>query len=155
MGQRRVFLISKKNRHNLLWGGELSGWFNKKESTCNARDMGSIPGLRRSLGEGHSNPLQCSCLGNPVNRGACWATVHGVAESRTSDRAWMHALWGGDQQPRPTFLLSELIYVFIADTLWLTELSDSKVKNNKMICGSGNRDFKLRLRVTCKKMKML
>ena len=57
----------------------------------------------------------------------------------------MHALWGGNQQPRPVFLLSELIYMLIADPLWLTELSDSKVKNNKMICGNGDRDLKLRL----------
>ena len=45
------------------------------------RDMGSIPGLGRSLGEGHGNPLQYSCLDNPMNRGAWWATVHGVTKS--------------------------------------------------------------------------
>ena len=39
-------------------------------------DVGSIPGLRRSPGEGHGNPLQCSCLENPMDRGAWWATVH-------------------------------------------------------------------------------
>ena len=47
------------------------------------RDPGSIPGLGRSLGEGHDNPLQYSCLENPVNRGAWWATVHRVAQSQT------------------------------------------------------------------------
>jgi len=45
------------------------------------RDAGSIPGLGRSPGGGHGNPLQYSCLENPTERGACWATVHGVAYS--------------------------------------------------------------------------
>ena len=45
------------------------------------RDAGSIPGLGRSPGEGHGNPLQYSCLKNPMDRGAWWATVHGVEES--------------------------------------------------------------------------
>ena len=44
---------------------------------------GSIPGLGRSPGGGHGNPLQDSCLENPMDRGAWWATVHGVAKSRT------------------------------------------------------------------------
>ena len=46
-------------------------------------DAGSIPGLGRSPGGGHGNPLQCSCLENPMDRGAWWATVHGVTKSRT------------------------------------------------------------------------
>ena len=50
-----------------------------KESACNARDPGSIPGLGRSPGEGNGNPLQYSSLENPMDRGASWATVHGVA----------------------------------------------------------------------------
>ena len=48
-----------------------------KESACNAGDLGSIPGSLRSSGGGHGNPLQCSCLENPMDRGAWWATVHG------------------------------------------------------------------------------
>ena len=51
-----------------------------KESACNAGDTGSIPGLGRSPGEGNGNPLQYSYLENPMDRGAWWATVHGVAE---------------------------------------------------------------------------
>ena len=47
------------------------------------RDMGSIPGSGRSPGGGHGDPLQYSCLENPVDRGAWWATVHGVAKSQT------------------------------------------------------------------------
>ena len=47
------------------------------------RDVGSIAGSGRSPGGGHSNPLQYSCLENPMDKGACQATVHGVAKSRT------------------------------------------------------------------------
>ena len=52
-----------------------------KESTCNLGDPGSIPGLGRPPGGGHGNPLQCSCLENPMDRGAWRATVPGVTES--------------------------------------------------------------------------
>ena len=48
-------------------------------------DVGSIPGLGRSPGEGNGNPPQCSCLENPVDRGSWRAAVRGVAESDTSD----------------------------------------------------------------------
>jgi len=54
-----------------------------KESTCNARDLGLILGSGRSAGGGNGNPLQYSCLENPMDRGAWWATVHGVAKSWT------------------------------------------------------------------------
>ena len=57
-----------------------------KNPTANAgdaRDSGSIPGSGRSSGEGNGNPLQFSCLENPMDRGAWWATVHGVAKSWT------------------------------------------------------------------------
>ena len=47
------------------------------------RDMSSIPGLGRSLGGEHGNPLQYSCLENPMDSGAWWATVHRVAKSQT------------------------------------------------------------------------
>ena len=47
------------------------------------RDVGSIPGSGRSPGGGHGSPLQYSCLENPMDRGASWATVHRVAKSRT------------------------------------------------------------------------
>jgi len=59
------------------------GSSNGKESTYGAGDMGSIPGSGRSPGEGNGNPLQYSCLENPMDREAWQATVHGVAKSQT------------------------------------------------------------------------
>ena len=56
---------------------------NPPASAGDAGDLGSIPGSGRSPGEGNGNPLQYSCLGNPMDRGAWGATVHGVAKSRT------------------------------------------------------------------------
>ena len=54
-----------------------------KTLPANAGDMSSIPGLGRSPGEGHGNPLQYSCLENPMDRGAWWAIVPRVAQSQT------------------------------------------------------------------------
>ena len=60
----------------------LSGLICKPNSLKSLYDVGLIPGLWRSSGGGNGNPLQHSCLGNPMDRGAWWATVHGVAKSR-------------------------------------------------------------------------
>ena len=73
----------------------LPQWLSGKESTCNAGaagDMGLIPGWGRSPGGGHGNLPQDSCLQNPMDRGAFWAVVHGVAKSWTqlSNLAHMH-----------------------------------------------------------------
>ena len=51
-----------------------------KESPASAGDAGSIPGSGRSPGEGNGNPLQYYCLGDPLERGAWWVIVHGVAK---------------------------------------------------------------------------
>ena len=64
----------------------LPKWLIDKESTCNAGDMGSIPGSGRSPGERNGDPLWCSCLGNPLDRRAWRAIVHGVA--RESGITW-------------------------------------------------------------------
>ena len=64
-----------------LWG--LPWWLSGKESACNGEDLASVPGLGGYPGEGNGNPLQYSCLENPMDRGAWWITVHGVAKSQT------------------------------------------------------------------------
>ena len=56
-----------------------------KNPPANAGDSGSIPGSGRYPGEGNGNPLQYSCLRNPMDRGAWQATIHGVTESDTTD----------------------------------------------------------------------
>ena len=83
---------SPKSSHPLPGGSE------DKASACNAGDLGSIPGLGRSPGEGIGNPLQYSCLENPMDRGAWWATVHGVAKSRT----WLSNFTHITHTPSPT-----------------------------------------------------
>ena len=55
-------------------------WLKKKNPPANAGDASLIPGLGRCPGEGNGNPLQYSCLGNPIDRGAWWATFHGIAK---------------------------------------------------------------------------
>ena len=73
-----------------LLGRDFPGGSEVKASACNAGDLGSIPGSGRSPGEGNGNPLQYSCLENPMDGGAWGAIVHGVAESQTglSDFTW-------------------------------------------------------------------
>ena len=65
--------------HIALFSGGLKG----KSSACNAGDLSSIPGSGRSPGEGNGNPIQYSCLENPMDRGASQTTVHGVTKSQT------------------------------------------------------------------------
>ena len=70
---------SSFNANHLVFHGGSDG----KESACKVGDLGSIPGLTRSPGEGVSFPLQYSGLVNFMGRGAWWAMVHGVAKSQT------------------------------------------------------------------------
>ena len=71
--------LTIKRMHNLGFPGGADD----KESADNEGDLVSIPESGRAPGEGTGNPLQCSCLENPVDRGAWRATVHGVAKSQT------------------------------------------------------------------------
>ena len=63
-----------------------------KASACNVGDLGSIPGSGGSPGEGNGNVLWCSCLENPMDGGAWWATINGVSKSQTrlSDFTSLH-----------------------------------------------------------------
>ena len=70
-------------------------------------DVGSIPGLGRSPRGGNDNPLQYSCLGNPIDRGALWAKVHGVAKSWT--RLRMHTQYFIDISVLPLVLASSCV----------------------------------------------
>ena len=72
-------MLFDKKKKKTPWG--FTGDSDGKESACSAGDLGLIPGSGRSLGEGNGYPLQCSCLENSMNREACRATVHRVAES--------------------------------------------------------------------------
>ena len=62
---------------------DFPGGSDSKASVYNTGDPGSIPGLGRSPGEGNGNPLQYSCLENPMDRGAWWATIRGVSKGWT------------------------------------------------------------------------
>ena len=73
--------IEKTQGHKRAWLGQrgFPGGSVGKESACSAGDSGLIPGLGRSSGERNGNPLQYSCLGNPMDRGSWRVTVHGVS----------------------------------------------------------------------------
>ena len=77
----RCHSIFYHNYYLLCFG--FPGGSDGKESICNVGDLGLIPGSGRSPGEGNGNPLQYSCLENPMDGGAWQATVHGVAKSQT------------------------------------------------------------------------
>ena len=66
-----------------------------KESACNAGDLGSILGSGRSPGEQNGNTLQYSCLENPMDRGAWWATVHGSQRVRHDLMTRQHSIYVG------------------------------------------------------------
>ena len=89
---RRISLLHKdlvgRGESSIFYGTEMSvGWGFPggsvvKNPSANAGDMGSIPELGRSPEEGNGNPLQYSCLENSMDRGARWATAHGVGKSQ-------------------------------------------------------------------------
>ena len=87
-----IFLIIFKNLRCLNLG--LPRWLSGKESACsagNAGDVGLIPGSGKSPGGGTGNPLQYSCLENPLDREVWWATVHRTSQRRTRLSSWAYA----------------------------------------------------------------
>ena len=83
-----AFLCCVINYHLMIGG--LPSDSDGKESTCNAGNVGSIPGLGRPMEKEMANPLQYSCLENSMDRAAWWATVHGVAKSQSNST---HTWW--------------------------------------------------------------
>ena len=80
----------------MLWTGVHGS--DSKESACSAGDLNSVPGSGRSPGGGHGNPLQYSCLGNPMDRGVSWALVHGITkESDMTERLTHTGRTGGEK----------------------------------------------------------
>ena len=77
------YFICLFDSHLLNSASGFPGSSDDKESACNAGDMGSVSGLGGCPGEGNSYPRQYSYLGNPTDRGAWWAAVHGVTMSQT------------------------------------------------------------------------
>ena len=84
MAKQKTILKSKKGFVHIFSNfSSFPGGSEAKASAWNAGDPGSIPGSGRSPAEGNGNPLQYSCLENPMEGGAWWATVRGVIKSRT------------------------------------------------------------------------
>ena len=81
----------------------LPRWLRGKEPPCR-EDLGSIPGLGRSPGEGNGNPLLYSHLENPTDRGVWWATVRGLLESDTTEHTHIHTFMVHSMLFRPPYL---------------------------------------------------
>ena len=89
-------------------------------SACNVEDLSSISGSGRSPREGNGNPLQCSCLENPMDEGAWWATVHGVEELGTTEQLHFTGIFVTKNEPTPyTVIHPKFIHSFPLDLLFV------------------------------------
>ena len=79
---RKGIFVSRYDGVQFVWASQMALVVkNLSANAEGARDLGSVPGLsERSPGEGNGNPLQYACLGNLMDRGAWWATIHGVTK---------------------------------------------------------------------------
>ena len=84
-------------------------WLSGEEPACQERARGSVPGWGRSPGGRNGNPLQCSCLKNPMDRGAWQATVHSVTQSDTAEASW-HSTAHGNRGVPYSVVWQELLY---------------------------------------------
>ena len=95
---------------DILWASQAMQWYkNPPANAGDIRDVGSIPGSGRSPGGGNDNPLQYSCLENPMDRGASWAIVHGVPKSQTQQSYWA---WTHTQIHIHTYTVLALLSMF-------------------------------------------
>ena len=108
----QAFWIGGASKHRSGFPGDSDG----KESTCNSGNPGSIPGPGRSPGEGNSNPLQYSCLENPMD---WWATVHGASKSQTWLSNWALS----------AFLNSHQVMLLLRTTFWKRRNTSEKVRS--------------------------
>ena len=125
-----MYFLLCHNYHacRLLWQ------ISSQESTCYVEDLGSIPGSGRSSEEGNGKPVQYSCLVKPIDRGAWWAAVHGVAKSQTEQlRAHSQPVY---QCSLPTAVSHKLSLVFVSVyencdmlTFWLSRGVKSNLRS--------------------------
>ena len=103
-----------------------------KKSVCNvgdAGDLSSIPGSGRSLGRGNGNPLQYSCLGNPMDREAWWVTFHGVTKSQTRLGTLAHMSFPSWSQKDGSLLASLSLSLLIFNDIFLRMLNECRDVN--------------------------
>ena len=102
------------------------------------RDKGSIPGLGRSPGGGLGNPLQCSCLGNPMDRVAWWATVHGVTKSQTGLKCLSTHTRARRSRPKPVsliYLRRNALYCMLSRLQYTVDITCVCTRKPEYLCG--------------------
>ena len=144
-----TFALSSRVCVGSLLSQDFPGGASGKESACNTGDAGSIPGSGRSPEGGHGNPLQYSCLENPMDRGAWWAIVHGVTKSWTLLKwlSMMHTLFS------EMFNVADLIHFYFIvcfikirtfsyrTTVWWLKIRKLNVDATLIICRSFSRSW--------------
>ena len=88
-----ICIIWRKLPYNYIYFSDIPCSWNRKESACNAGNLGLIPKSGRSSGEENGNPLQYSCPGKSHGKRSWWATVRGFTESDTTEQLTLHILY--------------------------------------------------------------